>query len=150
MTATATAAPTASIVVERTMPHPPAKVWRALTQSPLMAEWLMQNDFQPVVGHRFNFRATPIPNMWNGVTDCEVLEVVPEQRLVYTWNASAEEAANGLKTTVTWTLTPVDGGTHVRMEHAGFRPQDEGGRQAMSGGWPRIVEGLERVAGQQG
>ena len=52
-----------SIVVERTMPHPPEKVWRALTQAPLIAEWLMQNDFQPVVGHRFNFRATPIPNM---------------------------------------------------------------------------------------
>jgi uncharacterized protein YndB with AHSA1/START domain len=149
MTAAATAASTTSIIVERTMPHPAAKVWRALTQSPLVAEWLMQNDFEPVVGHRFNFRATPIPNMWNGVTDCEVLEIVPERRLVYTWNASGEQAVDGLKTTVTWTLTPADGGTHVRMEHAGFRPQDEGGPQAMGGGWSRIVEGLARVAGAQ-
>jgi uncharacterized protein YndB with AHSA1/START domain len=137
-----------SIVVERTMPHPPEKVWRALTQAPLIAEWLMKNDFEPVVGHRFNFRATPIPNMWNGVTDCEVLVVEPPLRLVYSWNASGDEAKDGLKSTVTWTLTPTGGGTHVRMEHIGFRPQDEGGRQAMGGGWPRIVEGLERVAGE--
>jgi uncharacterized protein YndB with AHSA1/START domain len=142
-----TAVDTQSIVVERTMPHPPEKVWRALTTSQLIAEWLMQNDFQPVVGHRFNFRATPIPGMWNGVTDCEVLAVEPPKRLVYSWNASGEEAKNGLKTTVTWTLTPTGEGTHVRMEQSGFRPQDEGGRQAMGGGWPRIVGGLERVAG---
>ena len=141
---------TKSIVVERTMPHGPEKVWRALTQAPLIAESLMQNDFQPVVGHRFNFRATPIPNMWNGTTDCEVLVVEPRARLVYSWNASGEEAADGLKTTVTWTLTPVEGGTPVRMEQSGFRPQDEGGYQAMGGGWPRIVGGLERVAGELG
>lgn len=142
-------AETKSIVVERTMPHPPAKVWRALTTSPLIAEWLMRNDFQPVVGHRFNFHAQPIPGMWNGTTDCEVLALEPERRLAYSWNASGEEAADGLKSVVTWTLTPVEGGTQVRMEHSGFRPQDEGGRQAMGGGWPRILAGLERVAGAQ-
>ena len=58
-------AATRSIVIEREMPHPPEKVWRALTQGPLIAEWLMQNDFQPVVGHSFNFRAAPMPH-WNG------------------------------------------------------------------------------------
>src|ERR1700737_3442446 len=57
-----------SLVVEREMPHPPERIWRALTQAPLIAEWLMQNDFRPVVGHRFNFRNTPMP-LWNGVTD---------------------------------------------------------------------------------
>jgi uncharacterized protein YndB with AHSA1/START domain len=139
-----------AIVVERLIPHPPEKIWRALTTSALIAEWLMLNDFQPAVGHRFNFRATPIPNMWNGVTDCEVLEIDEARRLVYSWNASGDEAANGLKSTVTWTLTPADGGTLVRMEHSGFRPQDEGGRQAMGGGWPRIVAGLERVTGELG
>jgi len=141
-------AETRSIVVERTMPHPPETVWRALTEAGLVSQWLMTTDLKPVVGHRFNFRATPIPNMWNGVTDCEVLAVEAPSRLVYSWNASGDEAADGLKSTVTWTLTPADGGTHVRMEHAGFRPQDEGGRQAMGGGWPRIVQGLERVAGE--
>ena len=103
-------AATRSIVIERVMPHPPEKIWRALTQSPLIEEWLMKNDFRPVVGHKFNFRADPMPG-WNGVTDCEVLVVEPNERLSYSWNASGEEAVNGLKTVVTWTLTPVDGGT---------------------------------------
>jgi uncharacterized protein YndB with AHSA1/START domain len=138
---------TKSLVVERTMPHAPEKVWKALTRSEVIVRWLMQNDFAPQVGRKFNFRATPIPGAWNGCTDCEVLTLDEPRTLAYSWNASGEEAVDGLKSVVTWTLTPVDGGTHVRMEHSGFRPQDEGGRQAMGGGWPRIVEGLEREAG---
>ena len=143
MTELATA--TRSIVVERVMPHPPERIWRALTQAPLIEEWLMKNDFQPVVGHRFNFRSTPMPK-WNGVTDCEVLIVEPNKRLSYSWNASGAEAVNGLKTIVTWTLTPVKGGTLVRMEQSGFRPQDESFHQGASYGWQRMVAGLERVA----
>jgi uncharacterized protein YndB with AHSA1/START domain len=138
---------TKSIVVERLMPHAAEKIWRALTESTLVADWLMGNDFQPVVGHRFNFRATPIPNLWNGVTDCEVLEVEAPRRLVYSWNASGEQAADGLKTIVTWTLTPEAGGVRVRMEQAGFRPQDEPGYRGMGGGWPGILGRLEEVAG---
>ena len=64
-----------SLVVEREMPHPLETVWRALTHGPLIEEWLMKNDFQPVAGHRFNFRATPMAH-WNGVTECEVLAVL--------------------------------------------------------------------------
>jgi uncharacterized protein YndB with AHSA1/START domain len=134
-----------SLVVERQMPHPPEKIWRALTQAPLIEEWLMQNDFQPVVGHRFNFRSAPMPQ-WNGVTDSEVLIVEPHHRLVYSWNASGDQAPGGLKTVVTWTLTPVEGGTLVRMEQSGFRPQDEAGYRGMGGGWPRILVRLEQVS----
>jgi uncharacterized protein YndB with AHSA1/START domain len=136
---------TRSIVVERVMPHPPEKIWRALTQAPLIEAWLMQNDFQPVVGHRFHFRAAPILG-WNGVTDCEVLEIIPLERLVYSWNASGEQAPDGLKTIVTWTLAPGGNGTHVRMEQSGFRPQDEAGYRGMGGGWPRILGRLEEAA----
>ncbi len=138
---------TRSIVVERVMPHPPERIWRALTTSHLIAEWLMKNDFKPVVGHRFNFRAEPMAG-WNGVADCEVLIVDPPRCLAWRQNASGEQAAEGLKSVVTWTLTPVDGGTRLRMEHAGFRPEDEAGYKAMSGGWPRVVEKLDLVAGQ--
>jgi uncharacterized protein YndB with AHSA1/START domain len=138
------AADTRSIVIEREMPHPPEKIWRALTQGPLIEEWLMKNDFQPVVGHRFNFRATPMPQ-WNGVTDCQVLVVEPNKRLSYSWNASGEEAANGLKTVVTWTLTPTKGGTHVRMEQSGFRLEDGSFYQGASYGWQKMIAGLERV-----
>jgi len=76
----ASATATHSIVIERMMPHPPEKIWRAVTQGPLIEEWLMKNDFKPVVGHKFNLRSYPMPG-WNGVTDCEVLIVEPNKRL---------------------------------------------------------------------
>ena len=139
---------TRSLVFEREMPHPPEKIWRALTTSELVSEWLMKNDFAPVVGHRFQFRATPMPG-WSGVTNCEVIEADPPRRLVYRWG-DGSESESGLRTIVTWTLEPVDGGTLVRMEQSGFRPQDEAGYRGMGGGWPRILEGLERVAGSAG
>ena len=139
------AAATRSIVIERETPHPVEKIWRALTKGPLIEEWLMNNDFQPVVGHSVNFRATPMPH-WNGVVDCQVLVVEPNRQLSYRWNASGEEAAGGLKTTVTWTLTPTKGGTLVRMEQSGFRPEDGRNYQGASYGWQKFIEGLERVA----
>src|SRR6478735_3939554 len=122
MTSTATA--TRSVVIERDMPHPAQKIWRALTERSLIDQWLMSTDFEPVVGRKFNFRAAPNPH-WNGVTDCEVLIVEPYTRLAYSWSPSGEEAAGGMRTTVTWTLTPTSGGTHVRMEQSGFRPHEE-------------------------
>jgi len=138
-------AATRSIVVEREMTHPSEKIWRALTQGALIEAWLMTNDFQPVVGHRFNFRAPPMPH-WNGVVDCEVLVVEPDKRLSYSWNASGDEAAGGLKTVVTWTLTPTKNGVLVRMEQAGFRPEEEANYQGARYGWQRYIGGLERVA----
>jgi uncharacterized protein YndB with AHSA1/START domain len=134
-----------SIVVERLMPHPAARIWRALTMPELVREWLMENDIAAEVGHRFTFRATPVPG-WSGVVNCEIIEADAPRRLVYRWG-NGSESDSGLRTIVTWTLTPQDGGTLVRMEQSGFRPEDEGGYRAMGGGWPRIVERLEVVAG---
>jgi uncharacterized protein YndB with AHSA1/START domain len=136
---------TRSLVIEREMAHPPEKIWRALTQSELVAEWLMKNDFQPVVGHTFTFRATPMPQ-WNGVTDCKVLVVEPNRMLSYSWSSSGEEAVNGLKTVVTWTLTPTPTGTLVRIEQAGFRAEDENFYRGADFGWQKMVAALERVA----
>ena len=135
---------TRSVVVERRMSHPLDKVWRALTQAPLLEAWLMANDFVPQVGHRFNFRMQAMPG-WNGVTDCEVLTVVPQQELSYTWNASGDEAATGLRTVVTWTLEPVAGGVLVRMEQSGFREQDQRNFMGAKYGWERNLGELERV-----
>ena len=78
----------------------------------------MKNDFQPIVGHRFSFRATPVPN-WNGIIDCEVLVVEPNSRLSYGWGSL------GLESVVTWTLTPTRGGTHLRMEQSGFPSEED-------------------------
>lgn len=83
--ATQTQAATQSIEVDYDLPHPPAKVWRVLTEPALLARWLMENDFQPSVGHRFHLRATPIPGQWDGVVACEVLEVEPHRLLRYSW-----------------------------------------------------------------
>ena len=139
------AAASRSIVVEREMPHPAEKIWRALTTSALIAEWLMETDFEAKPGHRFQFRAKPVPG-WTGVTNCEVIEIDPPRRLAYRWG-DGSESESGLKTIVTWTLTPTAGGTLVRMEQSGFRPEDEAGYRGMGGGWPHILAGLERVAG---
>ena len=109
-----------------------------------MDQWLMKSDFKPVVGHKFTFRAEPNPH-WNGVTDCEVLAVEPNRRLSYTWNASGEEAVNGTKTVVTWTLTPTKNGVLLRMEQTGFRPEDEGFFQGANHGWRKMLGALETV-----
>ena len=139
-----TTAITRAVVVERRVPHSPDKVWRALTQAPLLEDWLMANDFEPVVGHRFTFHMPPMPG-WNGVTDCEVISVVPGAELSYTWNASGEEAATGLKTMVKWTLEAFDGGVLVRMEQSGFREQDQRNFMGAKYGWERNLGELERV-----
>lgn len=133
-----------SIVVERELPYPPERVWRALTQGALIEEWLMKNNFQPVVGHRFNFRTTPVPN-WNGVVDCEVLVVEPNARLSYSWNASGDEAATGPKTVVTWTLTRTQNGVRLRMEQSGFRPDQEANYRGANYGWQKFFGNLEQV-----
>jgi uncharacterized protein YndB with AHSA1/START domain len=124
---------TRSVVVEREMPYPPEKIWRALTQSPLIEEWLMKNDFQPVVDHRFNLRAD-----W-GAVDCQVLAVEPYKSLSYTW------AAYGLESVVTWTLTPTSTGTLLRMEQSGFRPDQQQAYQGAKGGWQQFFAKLEQI-----
>ena len=135
-----TTAPTRTLVIEREMPHPPEKIWRALTQNPLIEEWLMKNDLQPIVGHRFQFRATPVPN-WNGIIDAEVLVVEPNSRLSYSWGSM------GLESVVAWTLTPTNTGTHVRMEQTGFRSEEDAAYKGANYGWQKFIGSLERVAG---
>ena len=135
-----TSTATRSVVVEREMPHPPEKLWRALTQPHLIAEWLMKNDFKPAVGHRFNLRAE-----WGGVLDCEVLAVEPNRTLSYTWNFAHDDAGFNLKSVVTFTLTPTSTGTHLRMEQSGFRrdqPQAFGGAKV---GWQQLFAQLDQV-----
>jgi len=134
---------TRSVVIEREMPHPPEKIWRALTQGELIKEWLMENDFRPAVGHKFNFQVTPVPN-WDGVIDCQVLLVEPNKQLSYTWNAL------GLKSVVVWTLTPTKTGTLVRMEHSGFPAGKEAAYKGANYGWQKFIGHLEQVLARIG
>ena len=133
---------TRSVIIEREMPFPPEKVWRALTQPHLIEEWLMKNDFKPVVGHQFNLRAEPRPG-WNGVVDCEVLVVEPNKTLSYTW--SSGEADLALRSVVTLSLTPSGAGTLLRMEQTGFRPDQKQNYQGAKYGWQHFVATLEQV-----
>lgn len=131
-----------SVVVERVMPHPPEKVWRALTEPALIEDWLMRSDFAPAVGHRFQFRTEPAHG-WSGVVEAEVLEVEPPRRLAYRWASDG-----GLDTVVTWTLSPAEGGTAVRMEQSGFSAEQEANIRGATFGWQRNMAELERVAGR--
>lgn len=128
-----TGSDTRSVVVERDLAYPPAKIWRALTQPHLMAEWLMKNDFQPTAGHAFKLTGD-----WGSV-DCKVLEIEPETTLAYSWDAM------GLESTVTWTLRPTATGTHLRMEQSGFRPDQEQAYQGAHYGWNNFFGALERL-----
>jgi uncharacterized protein YndB with AHSA1/START domain len=74
----------------------------------------MANDFEPRVGHRFEFRTKPQPG-WSGIVNCEVLDVDPPRRLVHTWRNE------NVDTVVTFTLSPTDGSTNLRLEHTGFK-----------------------------
>lgn len=126
-----------TVVVEREFAHPPERVWRALTQPHLLAEWLMKSDFAPTLGHRFDFR-----DDW-GTVNCEVRSIEPDRRLSYSW------AALGLESVVTWTLTPTTAGTLLKMEQEGFRPDQEQAYQGAKFGWPRFFAKLEDVLARE-
>lgn len=130
---TDTATGTLSVVVEREVPFPPEKIWRALTQPHLIEEWLMKNDFKPVVDHRFNLTAD-----W-GAVDCRVRTVEANRALSYTWDTK------DLESVVTWTLTPTGTGTLLRMEQTGFRPDQQPYYRGATVGWKRFLEALEQV-----
>ena len=138
-----------SIVVEGDFPYPPEKVWRALTEAKLVAAWLMPNDIQPNVGARFTFKTTPIGD-WDGVVHCEVLVADRPHLLRYSWKGGSDtnsKYGGTLDSVVTWELAAIPGGTHLRMEHAGFRsPQNDFAYDAMKPGWGKILRGIGRVA----
>jgi uncharacterized protein YndB with AHSA1/START domain len=131
-------AATRAVVVEREVPFPPERIWRALTQPHLIEEWLMKNDFKPVVDHRFNLRKNPQPDV-SIVVDCQVLAIEPHKTLSYTW------AAYGLESVVTWTLTPTRTGTLLRMEQSGFRPDQTQAYHGARYGWQQYFAALEQV-----
>ncbi len=130
---------TRTVVIERTFAHAPEKLWRALTESQWMAQWLMHNDFEPVVERRFQFRAQPVPPHWDGVIECEVLAIEPLKRLSYSWRSM------GLDSVVLFTLTPVEGGTRLRMEHSGFPADRQAAYNGATHGWQKFLGQLEGV-----
>ncbi len=141
---TEAAADVRTVVVEREFPFPPERLWRALTQPELIEEWLMKNDFRPVVGHGFTLRGD-----WGGVLDCVVRAVEPNRMLSYTWDFDHEDPAYGLKSVVTFTLTPTAAGTRLSVEQTGFRPDQKQAFGGAHAGWRRFLETLEQVVARE-
>jgi uncharacterized protein YndB with AHSA1/START domain/DNA-binding transcriptional ArsR family regulator len=129
---------TATITVDQFIAAPPSKVWRALTEPELHARWWVPGDIAATVGHRFHLE---MPG-W-GSTPCEVVEVDPQRRFVYTFNGDW---------TLTWRLVPEGAGTRLFLDHSGFDFNDAKARSAferMGSGWrDQVVPRLARLAAE--
>jgi len=106
-------------------PHPPETVWEFLTNPELMEQWLMKNDFQPIVGLDFQFRTKPIPGLdFDGIFYCKVLEIVPFKKLSYSWKSGPGDGKITLESIVVWKLQPTEKGTELFLEHSGFSKEE--------------------------
>lgn len=123
------------------LPHPPAKVWRALTDPALLAKWLMPTETGPRgIGEPFQFKVPPM-QWWDGIVNCEVQQIENEKLLRYTWKSG--QGPNTLDTVVTWTLRATDGGTHLALEHSGFLPTNKFAFGGARDGWLEKVKTME-------
>jgi uncharacterized protein YndB with AHSA1/START domain len=134
---------TQDIVVDEVFPHAPEVLWKTLTNGELMSRWLMApTGFAAVKGTHFTMQTTP-GGAWDGVIHCQVLEAIPNERLVYAWRGGHHENVGygaPLDTVVSWSLTKVANGTRLRLVHSGFvSPKNDSAYQGMSEGWPKVV-----------
>ena len=126
-------------------PHPPETIWEYLTKPELMEQWLMKNDFQPIVGLDFQFRTNPIPSLdFDGIFYCKVLEIVPFKKLSYSWKSGPGEGKITLDSVVIWKLESTDKGTELFLEHSGFAKKENlNFYNGLMHGW---VEKLNKIA----
>ena len=144
---------TQDIVVDEVFPHAPATIWKALTSGELIGRWLMTpTGFEPVKGQHFTFQTKPA-GAWDGVIHCQVLEVMPNERLVYAWKGGHEGNVgygSRLDTVVSWTLSRVEGGTRLRLVHSGFvTPKNDSAFKTMSEGWKKVVQNIGAIVGEK-
>ena len=142
------------IVVDEVFPHAREMVWKTLTTPEMMGRWLMMmpTGFAPTKGKRFTYQTTPAGE-WDGVIHCQVLEAMPNQRLVYAWKGGDEGNVgygSRLDTVVTWILSRVENGTRLRLVHSGFvLPKNDTAFKNMSEGWKKVVRNLDAIAAEQ-
>ncbi|GII80460.1 hypothetical protein Sru01_54420 [Sphaerisporangium rufum] len=138
-----------AIHADQFLPHPPAKVWRALTEPDLLARWLMPGDFRLEIGHRYTMRVPAMPGAgFSGVVEAEVLAFTVPEMLRVRWS-DAGPAGDGMAWTITWTLRPEGRGTRLFLMQEGAdpgHPLHARVRQIMDGGWrTRLLPALTRV-----
>jgi uncharacterized protein YndB with AHSA1/START domain len=153
MSDAATMTDTRDIVVDEVFPHAREIIWKALTTAELIGRWLMMpTGFEPTKGKHFTFQTTPAGE-WDGVIHCQVLEVTPNERLVFAWKGGHEGNAqygSRLETIVTWTLARADGGTRLQLVHSGFRlPKNNVAFKRMSEGWPKVFEKIDAIVNER-
>ena len=127
--------------------HPPQIVWEYLTKPELIAQWLMQSDFKPIVGYDFQFKTRPLPNFnFDGIVYCKVLEVIPFKKLSYSWKGGPGNSEITLDSIVVWTLKEQQDGTELELLHTGFTElAGLGMYSAMSEGWLRNMRKIAEL-----
>lgn len=148
MTAVDTTASSQSeaISFEFDLPHAPTKVWRALTDPALLAEWLLPviDDLTFERGAAFTLQG-PVKPGWDGTVNCRFLEIEANRKLSYTW-----VVGDFIDTVVTFTLTPTSSGTHLLLVQSGFRPEQKQNFGGARYGWRmmggKLVELLGRLS----
>lgn len=140
------------VAVDEVFPHAPEAIWKTLTTGDLIGRWLMTpSGFEPVKGNRFTFQTTPAGE-WDGTIHCQIVELVANERLAYTWRSGhAGNAGYGsrLDTVVTWTLSRVPGGTRLRLVHSGFvTPINDSAYRSMGGAWKKVVHSVGDITGE--
>ena len=136
LTDTTARSQTDSISFEFDLHHSPEKVWRALTDPALLAEWLLPVvDLKLDPGAAFTFKAQPQPG-WDGIVNCRFLEIEAQRKLSYTW------VVGDIDTVVTFTLTPTASGTRLSVVQSGFRPDQKKNFGGARYGWKIMGEKL--------
>ena len=127
----------ASIKHQLFFPHPPSAVWEYLTNAELMELWLMKSNFQPTVGHEFQFRSNPVPSLdFDGIIYCKVLEIDPFKKLSYSWQLGPGDGTINVDSVVRWELQATDKGTELLLHHGDFAIlKNIGIFDAMNKGW---------------
>lgn len=141
------------IVVDEVFPHAPEAIWKTLTTGELIGRWLMApTGFEALKGKHFTFQTRPAGE-WDGIIHCQVLEVIPNERLVYVWKGGHEGNVgygSRLDTVVTWILSRVENGTRLRLVHSGFdTPRNDTAFKSMSEGWKKVVHSIGAISGGQ-
>ena len=140
-----------AITFDEVVPHAAEIVWKVLTTPEFIQRWLMRNDFTPGLGRRFTMQARPMGD-WDGTVSCEITTWDPPRELAYTWVGGSTANPNygaALDSVLTWTLTPVAGGTRVRMVHDGFAsPRNDMAFTEMSKGWSTVLSRIAALAGE--